>query len=187
MYELAVEAVQDGRIIGLPTDTVYGLAVDPLNQDAVSALYDAKGRPEHKPLGLLVASVEDAGMIADLHGYAAELAEMFWPGALTLVVAPKVILSDWVGDRQRLTIGIRVPGYEPARDVLALTGPLAVTSANRSGQPDVSSESEAQAIFGDEVAHYVPGRAPGGMPSTVVDATGFRPSVIRQGAIEIPA
>jgi len=187
MYELAVEAVQSGEIIGLPTDTVYGLAVDPLNQNAVSALYDAKGRPEHKPVGLLVTSVEDAAMIAELHGYAAELAEMFWPGALTLVVAPKVILSDWVGDRQRLTVGIRVPDCGPAREVLALTGPLAVTSANRSGQPDVHSDREARAIFGDEVAYYVPGQAPGGTPSTVVDATGFRPLVIRQGAVEIPA
>lgn len=185
MFDAAVGAIRDGKIVGLPTDTVYGLGIDPLNQDAMGNLFDAKGRPENKPIGLLVASVADARTIADLDGYPGQLGERFWPGGLTLVVPPRVILSDWLGDRQRRTIGIRVPDHPMSLEFLTMTGPLAVTSANRSGQAEVMDDVEAKSIFGDEVAEYLPGRSPGGNPSTVVDATGWRPIVIRQGAVDI--
>jgi tRNA threonylcarbamoyl adenosine modification protein (Sua5/YciO/YrdC/YwlC family) len=185
MFDDALDSVRNGEVVGLPTDTVYGLAIDPLNRDAVSALYDLKGRPDSKPLGILLASVDDAEMFGDLDGVAGYLARRFWPGALTLVVTPRVILSDWVGDTQLRTIGIRVPGHDVARDFLTVAGPLAVTSANLSGQPEVMDDVEARSIFGNRVSAYIPGRAPGGMASTVVDATGARPIVIREGAVDI--
>ena len=187
MFDDALDSVRNGEVVGIPTDTVYGLAIDPTNPDAVSALFDLKGRPDSKPLGLLLGNVDDAENFGDLDGVAGHLARRFWPGALTLVVTPRVVLSDWVGDTQVRTVGIRVPDHDVAREFLNLTGPLAVTSANRSGQPEVMDDVEARLIFGDEVAAYIPGRAPGGMASTVVDATGARPIVIRQGAVDISA
>lgn len=187
MYEEALEAIRNGGIVGIPTDTVYGLAIDPLNDDAVRSLFELKGRPEGKPVGILVGTVEDAETFGEFDGVAGSLARRFWPGALTLVVAPRVVLSNWVGDAQLRTVGIRVPDHEETREFLRLAGPLAVTSANLSGQSETMDDSEARAIFGSQVAAYLPGRSPGGTASTVVDATGSRPIVIRQGAVDISA
>lgn len=185
MFEQAEEAIADGRIVGLPTDTVYGLAVNPLDDVAVAALFNAKGRPEQKPIGILAASLEDAGMIGDLDGAAGDLARRYWPGGLTLIVTPRVIMSGWVGRGQLQTVGIRVPDHRIARDFLILTGPLAVTSANRSGEPEAMDHLEAESIFGIEVEVYLHGRAPGGVASTVVDATGYPPRILRHGAIDL--
>jgi tRNA threonylcarbamoyl adenosine modification protein (Sua5/YciO/YrdC/YwlC family) len=135
-------------------------------------------------VGVLAASTEQAGMIGDLSGAAAELAARHWPGALTLVVRPKVILADWVGDRQRNTVGIRVPNHPVALALLELTGPLTVTSANPSGEPECLSDAEARAVFGDRV-FYVPGTSPGGLPSTVLDLTGNHPVLLRAGPVEV--
>lgn len=185
MIEDAVAAIRGGDVVGMPTDTVYGLAVDPLTADAVKRLFELKGRPPHKPLGLLAASLEDASGIGAIEGRAADLARDHWPGALTLVVRPSVILADWVGDSQAETVGIRVPDHRVARELLAATGPLAVTSANRSGAPDTTSAAEARAVFGDEVAVYLEGDSPGGVPSTVVDATGSELRILRPGPIPV--
>jgi len=116
--DAAVEAVRAGYVVGLPTDTVYGVGVDPLNESAVSRLFDLKGRPEHKPVGLLVASLDQARMIGEIEGLAEQLAIAHWPGALTLVVTPRVILANWVGDSQRRTVGIRVPDHPVALELL---------------------------------------------------------------------
>jgi len=183
--ESAVAAVLDGMVVGLPTDTVYGIGVDPFDFDAVTRLYELKGRPEHKPVGLLVATVDQATEIAELGEVGQALATKNWPGALTLVVRPKVVMADWVGDRQRRTIGIRVPDHPIARELLALTGPLAVTSANVSGGPETMSDGEASQVFGDRVAIYLQGTAPGGEASTVVDLTTGRASVIREGPVRV--
>jgi tRNA threonylcarbamoyl adenosine modification protein (Sua5/YciO/YrdC/YwlC family) len=183
--DAAVEAVRAGAVVGLPTDTVYGIGVDPLNGSAVGRLFDLKGRPEHKPIGLLVASIEQARMIGEIEGLAAELAKAHWPGALTLVVTPKVILANGVGDAQRSTVGIRVPDHPVALELLELSGPLAVTSANHSGGAEARDDIDARGIFGEGVAIYLPGVAPGGQASTVVDATGARLAVLRQGPVRI--
>lgn len=183
--DVAVEAIQSGLVVGLPTDTVYGLAIDPTNDAAVGRLFEMKGRPVGKPVGLLAASTEQAESVGQIQGIAREMAESFWPGALTLIVVPKIILSDWVGDSQRMTIGIRVPDLEVTRELLEKTGPLAVTSANRSGEAEAVSHIDARGIFGDEVAHYVEGSSPGGVASTVVDATTDPPVVLREGAIHL--
>ena len=181
----AVEAVRSGLIVGLPTDTVYGVGVDPTDLDAVASLFELKGRPAHKPVGLLAASLEQASSIAVIRDEAAGLAAEHWPGALTLIVRPRVVLSDWAGDQQQTTVGIRVPDHPVARDLLQATGPLSVTSANRSGEPEAMSDVEAREIFGDEVAIYLPGTSPGGEASTVVDVTGTDMVVLRRGPIDL--
>jgi tRNA threonylcarbamoyl adenosine modification protein (Sua5/YciO/YrdC/YwlC family) len=183
--EAAVEAVRSGAVIGLPTDTVYGIGADPLNQQAVTRLFELKGRPEYKPIGLLVASVAQASEIGEIEGDAVELARRHWPGALTLVVVPKVILADWVGDQQQETVGLRVPDHPLAIELLSQVGPLAVTSANRSGEPEAMSDVEARALFGDRIPIYLEGTSPGGEASTVVDASGARLAVLRQGPVKV--
>jgi L-threonylcarbamoyladenylate synthase len=185
VIESAVAAVLDGLVVGLPTDTVYGIGVDPFDFDAVALLYELKGRPQHKPVGLLLSTVDQASEIADLGDVGRDLATVNWPGALTLVVRPRVVMADWVGDRQRRTIGVRVPDHPVARELLALTGPLAVTSANESGGPETMSDTEAKQIFGDRVAVYLEGAAPGGEASTVVDLTTGRPILIREGPVRV--
>lgn len=185
MIEEALAAIRAGQVVGIPTDTVYGIGVDPFDLDAVELLFELKGRPDHKPVGVLVATVDQAAEIGHLIPEAAALAHAHWPGALTLIVRPKVVMADWVGDQQRETIGIRVPDHPVARELLVLSGPLAVTSANQSGAPETMSDRQARDIFGDRVAVYLEGTTPGGEPSTVVDATGGDLTVIRQGPIPI--
>lgn len=185
MIEAALAAILDGHVVGLPTDTVYGIGVDPFNFDAVDRLFELKGRPQHKPIGVLVATVSQAAEIGEITEDAATLANRHWPGALTLVVTPKVVMADWVGDQQRRTLGIRVPDHPVARELLELSGPLAVTSANESGGSETMNDREARDVFGDRVAVYLEGTAPGGEASTVVDATGSGMKVIREGPIQI--
>lgn len=181
--ELAVESIDAGGVVGLPTDTVYGLGVDPLNRTAVAKLYELKGRPDHRPVGLLVASIEQAREIGVFDQVGEGLMTTHWPGPLTLVVAPRVILADWVGDTQTRTVGLRVPDLEVTIELLSQTGPLAVTSANLSGGPETMDDAQARELFGDRVTFYVEGRAPGGVSSTVVDLTGSHPVVLREGPV----
>lgn len=183
--ERAIAAVRNREVIGIPTDTVYGIGADPLSEEAVTRLYELKGRPEHKPVGLLVASLEQAEVIGEIGGAAADLAAEHWPGPLTLVVTPNVILADWVGDTQRRTVGLRVPDHPVALELLAAVGPLAVTSANLSGGRESMSADDARAVFGDLVSVYIEGRAPGGESSTVVDVSDGDIVVLRQGPVSI--
>lgn len=183
--DAAVAALARGEVVGVPTDTVYGLAIDPFDPTAMARLFEIKGRPADRPIGLLVATRAQAEVIAVIDGVAADLADRHWPGGLTLVVTPKVILSDWVGDSQRRTVGLRVPDHEATLELLDRAGPLAVTSANRSNEPEVVDDAGARAIFGDEVAVYLPGESPGGVASTVVDATGPEVVVLREGAVAL--
>lgn len=181
----AVEAVRAGEVVGLPTDTIYGVGVDPLGEGAVARLFDLKGRPKDKPFGLLVATAAQAREMAVIEGAAREIAEMHWPGPLTLIVEPSVILPQWVGDYSQTTVGIRVPDHQIARELLGEVGPMAVTSANRSGGAEVMTDVDAREIFGDEVAVYLEGTAPGGAASTIIDATGADLVVLRKGPIDI--
>lgn len=180
----AVAAIRRGEIVGVPTDTVYGLAVDPLQVGAVQALFDLKGRPRSKPIGLLSDSLEHFQALVDVTAVVEDLVAGHWPGPLTLVARSLVPLPDWVGDHERHTVAIRVPDHALARELFSLTGPLAVTSANRSEHKPAISAEEARAFFGDAVAFYLPGRCPGGTSSTVVDVTVDPPMVLREGPVE---
>lgn len=180
----AAEVVRAGGVVGVPTDTVYGIGVDPLQEEAVATLFELKGRPFGRPIGVLVSSFERAAELGWIEGNAAVLAGEHWPGALTLVVRPRVVLPDWVGDSQSQTVGLRVPDHPVALELLEAAGPMSVTSANLSGQPEARSDVEARAVFGDRV-HYLAGTSSGGAPSTVVDATGASLVVLRGGPVEI--
>ncbi len=181
----ATRAVSAGRIVGVPTDTVYGLAVDPRQAAAVRMLFEIKGRPAGNPIGLLAASFDDVETLVVVPPRARHLAARHWPGPLTLVVASAVELPDWVGDHERNTVAVRVPDHPLARRLFAATGPLAVTSANLSGEPPATDHRSARAAFGDAVSVYLPGTCPGGTASTVVDMTLDPPRVLRAGPIDI--
>jgi L-threonylcarbamoyladenylate synthase len=182
LAELLV-ALARGEVVGLPTDTVYGLAADPFSRGSVERLFKVKRRPAVKPIPVLAASVEQAQRVGVLTGEARRAVDRHWPGALTVVVRRAPGLPEWLGDAPRDSIGLRVPDHPAALAVLAETGPLAVTSANRSGLPPAADETAARAIFGREVAAYLPGAGGGGDPSTVVDFTGRGPRVLRIGPV----
>lgn len=185
--EEAVEAIRAGGVVGVPTDTVYGLAVDPFDEDALWALFDLKGRPQRKPIGLLVGSVGQASELAEIPEDARGLLAEHWPGALTIVVPVRVVVPDWVGDRSTRTIGLRMPAHASMLELLRQTGPLAVTSANRSGQAETRSDVEARAVFGDEVDAYLTGECPGGQASTVISFSAEGVKVLRRGPVDVDA
>ena len=181
----AVAALQRGEMVGVPTDTVYGLAVDPLQAEAVQALFELKGRPLDKPVGLLGADLDQFRNLVEVTTLMGDLASRHWPGPLTLVGRSRVSLPDWVGDHDRQTVAIRVPDHDLARALFERTGPLAVTSANLTGRSPAVSDQEAKAFFGDAVADYLPGVCPGGTASTVLDVTVNPPRVLRRGPVEL--
>jgi len=179
----AVAALQKGAVVGLPTDTVYGLGADPFSEKGVALLFALKDRPAVKPVPILAASVEHAARIAVIEGAALAAARAHWPGALTLVVPRVPGLPDWVGDAARNSVGIRVPDHPGTLALLAASGPLAVTSANRSGEAPAADAAAARAMFGTRVAAYLPGSGSNRAPSTVVDFTGPAPRVLRSGPV----
>jgi len=179
----AVKALQIGRLVVMPTDTVYGIAARPDLPVAVQALFAAKQRPTHQPLPVLVASANQAEPLALFDEAARTLLRTFWPGALTLV-APMRPELGWDLGQTDGTVAIRQPAHPAALDLLHLTGPLAVTSANRSGQPPSLEAWAAQAAFGTKVAVYLDaGPSPGEIPSTVVRVDNGQVMVLRAGAI----
>ncbi len=182
----AVNAIRSGEIVGIPTETVYGLAADPYQPDAVAALFDLKGRPPDKPFAVLVASLEAAEAVADLTPQARALGEEHWPGPLTLVVRRSLEMPVWLGEPGRGTIGVRVPDHKVALALLEAAGPLVVTSANWSGDPPVLDHASAAAIFGEAVAIYLEGESGGGQSSTVIDATTEPAQLIRPGPVPWP-
>ncbi len=184
MITTAIEALGRGEVIGLPTDTVYSLAVDVAMPEAVGRLAALKANPAGNPVSLLVGSVEEAAGIVALDVRAWALAAAHWPGALTLIARPARPQPAWMTAVGR-TVALRVPDHDVALEVVSAVGPIAVTSANRVDEAPALSDTEARSMFGESVAVYLPGRCPGGAASTVVDATGLRLTVLRQGPIVI--
>lgn len=181
--EAAAAALRGGGLAILPTDTVYGLAADGENAAAVARLFRAKGRPPDKAIALLAASAEQAGAVADLEGpEMARLIARWWPGPLTVVARARVALPDGVGAGG--TVGVRVPDDAVTRAVAAALGrPLAVSSANRSGEAAVATFAEAVRDLRDWADLALDGGpCPLGLASTVVDCTGERLRVLRQGS-----
>lgn len=179
------DALSRGAVIGLPTDTVYGIAADPRHSVAVRRLFAIKGRSEGKPVGLLVADIEAALGMVDLPGYAVDWARSHWPGPLNLVGVARFELPEGVGDPARGTVGVRVPDLPTTREILTAFGPLAVTSANRTGEVETLDEIGARAVLGDLVDMYVAGECPGAVSSTTVDVTGPEPVLLRQGPLDL--
>ena len=136
-----------------------------------------------KPIAILVASLEQGLSLGAMSDRALELADQHWPGAVTLVVPRLDTAPGWLGDTKRGTVALRCPDHQVALDLLELTGPLAVTSANKADNEPVRSSAEAEAIFDGEVLTYLPGEAGGGQPSTLVDLTQPSEVVLRAGPI----
>ena len=184
----AVRALARGDIVVLPTDTVYGIGADAFTPDAVQALLDAKGRGRELPPPVLIADVRTLdGLARDVSDTARALAQAFWPGGLTLILPAQPSLVWDLGDT-RGTVALRVPDHPAALALLRRTGPLAVSSANVTGNPAGVTVAEAAAQLGTSVSVYLDGgRTPGQVPSTIVDATGTVARVVRTGAISLEA
>ena len=181
----AVEALARGDLVVLPTDTVYGVAARPELPGATARLFEAKGRSRDLTLPVLLADRNGAGLVGSLDGRARRLSERFWPGPLTLVVERTEASAGWDLGDERGTIGLRVPDHDRTRALLAETGPLAVTSANPSGEPTPPDCDGVRAVLGDAVTVYLcDDPRPAGPPSTVFDLTGQDPRVLREGALD---
>jgi tRNA threonylcarbamoyl adenosine modification protein (Sua5/YciO/YrdC/YwlC family) len=182
----AARAIKRGELVGVPTDTVYGLAADPYDEAALEKLYSLKGREDNKPIAILVASLEQGLLLGAMSDRALDLADKYWPGPVTLVVPRLDTAPQWLGDLSKRTIGLRCPDHPVALELLEMTGPLAVTSANLSSDDPTQSAAEARATFGEEVLTYLEGPAGGGAPSTLVDLTHPAETVLRRGPITLP-
>ena len=184
--EAASLAVQRGELVVLPTDTVYGIGADAFDPAAVRGLLAAKGRGREMPPPVLVSATTTLDALATrVPGYARALVEAFWPGPLTLVCHQQTSLQWDLGDT-RGTVAVRMPDHDVAREILERTGPLAVSSANKTGMPAATDADQAEEMLGDAVAVIVDaGESPGGEASTIVDCTGNQGRVLRRGALSL--
>ena len=182
----AARAVQSGQLVVLPTDTVYGIGADAFDSTAVTDLLAAKGRGRDMPVPVLVGSWDTIeGLVTYVTATTKALIEAFWPGALTLVVEHAPSLSWDLGDA-RGTVAIRMPLHPVAIELLTRTGPMAVSSANRTGQPPAQTVQEARDQLGELVSVYLDGGPAGaGVASTIIDVTAEVPRVLRYGALSL--
>jgi tRNA threonylcarbamoyl adenosine modification protein (Sua5/YciO/YrdC/YwlC family) len=184
----AADSVTSGDLVVLPTDTVYGLGANAFDRVAVADLLRVKGRGRDVPVPVLVGSWTTLdGLVTDVDDRTRRLVEAFWPGGLTLVVTHAPTLSWDLGDAAG-TVAVRMPLHPVAIELLETTGPMAVSSANRHGQPAAQTAQQAREQLGDDVTVYLEdGPVPGGVASTIVDVTGARPRILRLGAIDVDA
>ncbi|TDD45921.1 threonylcarbamoyl-AMP synthase [Nonomuraea terrae] len=182
----AAAAVRRGELVVLPTDTVYGIGADAFTPAAVTELLDAKGRGRDMPPPVLVGTVRAAtALVDDLGPYGQDLVDAFWPGPLTLVCKANRALSWDLGDTKG-TVAVRMPLHPVALDLLKETGPMAVSSANRSGEPPATTAEEAEKQLGDSVEVYLDGGpTTDKTPSTILDLTTAVPRLLRRGAIPV--
>ena len=181
----ALEVLRRGGLVAFPTDTVYGLGALAFDGEAVESIYLAKDRPIEKAIPVLIGDLEDLEKVSnDITDLTRKLASRFWPGPLTIIVPKKPTLPESVSATG--TVGARIPDHPVARELLRVAGPMAVTSANISGQP---SPSTAQEVF-DQLNGRIEliidgGRTPGGIPSTLVDCSESEIKVLREGPITL--
>ncbi|MBI3226409.1 MAG: threonylcarbamoyl-AMP synthase [Mycolicibacterium cosmeticum] len=182
----AISAAKGGRLVVLPTDTVYGIGADAFDGDAVTALLAAKGRGRDMPVGVLVGSWHTIdGLVYAVPPSARELIQAFWPGALSLVVrhAPSL---QWDLGNSAGTVMLRMPLHPVAIELLREVGPMAVSSANISGSPAATTAQDARTQLGERVEVYLDaGPSPQGAASTIVDLTGDGPRVLREGPVSV--
>ncbi|AWK71959.1 MULTISPECIES: L-threonylcarbamoyladenylate synthase [Rhodococcus] len=180
----AKNALKAGRLVVLPTDTLYGIGADAFDGDAVAALLRAKGRGRDMPVPVLVGSWNTIdGLVYSVRPHTRDLIRAFWPGGLSLVVEQAPSLAWDLGDT-RGTVMLRMPLHPVALELLREVGPLAVSSANVSGQPPATTVQEARDQLGGSAGVYLDGgRAEQGRASTIVDLTGASPRILREGAV----
>jgi L-threonylcarbamoyladenylate synthase len=182
--DAAQRTVEAGGLVVMPTDTVYGVAGRPDVRAATDRIFDAKRRPRDLTLPVLVPDRAAAESVATFDDRARALAERFWPGGLTLVLSRAPAAAGWDLGHEAATVGVRIPAHDVPLAVLERTGPLAVTSANRSGDPTSPDCVGVQAALGEAVAVYLCAGPCAGKPSTVVDLTGAEPLIRRDGAVD---
>ena len=179
----AAEALTAGDIVGVPTDTVYGLAADPFHTGASDRLFALKRRPRSVELPVLVASEEEAlTLTIAVPAAARRLMASYWPGALTLVLPRRPDLNADLGDDDA-TVGLRCPGHPVPLALCNAVGPLATTSANRHGDQPATTASELASAFGAGVALILDAGVCNRTASTVIDCTGQEPRLLREGQL----
>ena len=180
----AIDVLWMGGIVGVPTETVYGLAVLP-QPEPLATLLIAKRRPSDKGITLAVDSLDQVEAVAEVSAAARHLADRFWPGPLTLVLPPRtgsVLPDPLLGPTG--AVGFRLPDHPVPRGLAAALGPIGLTSANLSGEPDARTSDELIAAIGDSIGLVIDGgAAQGGVPSTVVAFDGNGANILREGAI----
>jgi L-threonylcarbamoyladenylate synthase len=184
MIDEAVAAIRAGRPVILPTDTVYGLATSPDSEAAARRVYELKGREEKKPTALVASDLETLfECVPELRGRAGSIARALLPGPYTLILANPARRYRWLTGTRPDTIGVRVPGFEgPGREVLDRVGAVMATSANRAGGRDPRTVDEVPEEIRSGCDAVVDGGGLPGTPSTVIDASGPDPFVVREGA-----
>lgn len=182
----AVSAARGGRLVVFPTDTVYGLGCDAFDTNAVRSLLAAKGRGADMPASVLVGSWSTIdGLVRTVPESARALVRAFWPGGLSIVLAAAPSLA-WDLGNTRGTVMVRMPLHPVAVEVLRQVGPMAQSSANRTGHAPATDAADARDQLGDAVAVYLDGGPSGDpVPSTIIDMTGAEPCALREGAITL--
>lgn len=181
----AVDILNNGGLVSFPTDTVYGLASLAFRSDYIERLFVVKGRDSARAIAILISESEVMKKVSAQPGEMSwRLARKFWPGPLTLILKRHPNLPEILSPNQ--TIGIRMPDHPVALDLLSITGPLAVTSANISGHENTQTAQQVFDQLHDRI-HLIldGGSSPGGVPSTVVDCTGLEPIILREGPISL--
>ena len=182
----AATAVRQGRLVVLPTDTVYGVGCDAFDPAAVKRLLEAKGRGREMPPPVLVSAATTLDALAtNVPDWARALVEEYWPGPLTLVVRQQGSLQ-WDLGETRGTVAVRMPEDTVALELLSRTGPMAVTSANLTGQPAATDADQAEAMLGPQVEVILDaGPTRSDAPSSIVDCTARQPRLLRAGALSL--
>lgn len=179
----AVRALASAQVVAIPTDTVYGLAVDPFSIGAADRLFLLKRRPREVDLPVLVADVaQGLDLATAVPRSARRLMETFWPGALTVVLPRRSDLQADLGTDEA-TVGVRCPAHPVPLALCEAHGPIATTSANLHGAPTLTTAAEVDGVFGDAVAVVLDAGTCAGAPSTVVDCTGAEPKLLREGRL----
>lgn len=183
----AITILQNGGILAFPTDTVYGLGALAFDNAAIESIYIAKDRRIEKAIPILIGDLSDLDKVADaalIPDMALRFAARFWPGPLTCILPKKRTLPLAVSATS--TVAVRIPNHPDARALLRAAGPMAVTSANISGQPSPSTADEVYAQLNGRIPLILNGgKTPGGIPSTLVDCTGREPIILREGPISL--
>ncbi|MDR2984385.1 MAG: threonylcarbamoyl-AMP synthase [Nocardiopsaceae bacterium] len=182
----AAAAVLKGELVVLPTDTVYGVGADAFRPSAVQSLLNAKGRTRDMPPPVLVGTIRAANaLVEDLGPYGQDLIDEFWPGGLTLICRASRSLKWDLGETKG-TVAVRMPQDQVALELLTQTGPMAVSSANLTGQAAATTAEAAREQLGESIAVYLDGGpCEAHVPSTIVDLTGDMPRLLRDGAVPI--
>ena len=176
------EIVLRGGVVAIPTDTVYGLACHPDHAEAAERIFEVKRRPPEMELSLLGGTVEDLRRFGALSPTAERLADRFWPGPLSIIVPTRDPRHPAI-PRRGATISLRVPAHPDTRTLLARTGPLASTSANRHGQPPATTAQQVSETLGAELDAILDGGPAAGLPSTIIDCSVDPPRLLRAGPL----